>query len=610
MRNLSLAAIIAVIVLILLPGAEIQAQSTSAEILTDSAQVIYITRDRVYLSIGTLDGMNTDWQVRIDKTVEDTLVIPLAWCGEDVCYFEFPAQPDSFFTVGDRIGLFYQPNIPRKNYSITLAYPHMPALPHETQVDIYDMEFGDLMATKFMDIKPEFKKDTAGMVGYDFLTIQWNNKIIKSNGEPLYNFDLQFAFEYQLSATNVNAYLIQKKFHYWIRGYSVIFGDGDTARVLFDGNEWKVRLLTKIVNPYILPIHYDEYPTEDMKTGEEIIVKSVDIFTLRDTTLSSYKISTGPYYFENQDNNQITLLRNKYNLSYNGYPDSLIIKIIPDYLERKLAFQMGQIDYLDINYTDKGQFQDDYKIMESETKLGLYLSANSMKDYLDDGILTTALSYFINRESLCRVALGGMAEPLIGPSCLTSTKSTEPYQYDPPKGRELLRRTGDIPKYLSLYIKPDDFITRRTAEYIKGLLARQNIYVTIYSDKDFHPGPTPEQFEEFDLMLSYIDLSSADPLVILNQITFHHGMTDITANKSLYFSGEYDTLVNDYLNDPDTSTAKLLNYYQYLREVPSGIFLLSPQRLTVVSNRLKDFGFKSDGTVDFSRIELSDEPQK
>ena len=593
MRNLSLTAIITVILIGLFTGAEIRAQSAPNEPITDTAEVIYITRDRIYLNIGTLEGMNTDWQVRVAKTIDDTLVIPLSWCGEDISYFVFHGRPKVFIAIGDLVELNYQPSISTKNYSITLAYPRLPAKPHKTQVDIYDFEFIGSLNERVLYLMTKFEIDTTGE-NYDRLLLFTDSKKYRSDGKPVDKYDLGIAFPYLISDSmrSLDHYLLKKS----IPSFNIM--DGDTTLLFCYGDTNKALGLIRSINPYALHV------------PDDVLISPNDSNAPFNGDWNRYRTSTGPYYLAELNDDRIILLRNKYNSSYTIYPDTLIIKIIPDYLDRKLAFQLGQLDYLDINFTDKDQFQHDYKIMESETKLSLFLSANNSKDYLDDGILTTALSYFVNRESLCRVALGGMAEPLSAPPYLTSGRSVEPYPYNPQKGRELLRNAGDIPKYLSLYIKPDNFITRRTAEYIKGILARQNIYATIYSDKDFHPGPTEEQFEEFDLMLSYIDLSSNDPLVVMNQITFHHGMTDITANKSLYFADEYDSIAKDYLNDADTSKTKLLNYYQNLREIPSGIFLLKPKRMTVISNRLSDFEFKPDGTVDFSRIELSDESQK
>nr|NIP41521.1 hypothetical protein [candidate division Zixibacteria bacterium]NIR66143.1 hypothetical protein [candidate division Zixibacteria bacterium]NIS17227.1 hypothetical protein [candidate division Zixibacteria bacterium]NIS47766.1 hypothetical protein [candidate division Zixibacteria bacterium]NIT53584.1 hypothetical protein [candidate division Zixibacteria bacterium] len=101
------------------------------------------------------------------------------------------------------------------------------------------------------------------------------------------------------------------------------------------------------------------------------------------------------------------------------------------------------------------------------------------------------------------------------------------------------------------------------------------------------------------------------PVYILNQMTFHYDLADISKNRSLYYSEKHDSLMSQYFDDPGFIREDMLKeYYRNLIEFPAGIPLFKPIRQTAVSARIKSIEFNDQGLIDFSTIEIEDETQR
>ncbi len=323
-------------------------------------------------------------------------------------------------------------------------------------------------------------------------------------------------------------------------------------------------------------------------------------------TLNQYaSLNSSPYKISSHTDSLIRLKSAVFISPWDSFLDTINIHIIPDYLDRKIAFQTGEIDLLDLHFSDVDQFARDYKIIQGKVSQAAYLTVNNIKDFMSDGRFAAALSYLINKDALCRVALAGSAERLdhLYPQWAASLT----YDYDPSKGRALLRGMGRVPKYVSLFVSVDDFKLRRTAEYIKGLLEREGVYTTVYYGAESVRDLDYNQFQEFDLMLSYINLN-VEPSEIIDQMTFHYNLENITDNRSLYFSQEYDSIMATDQDELRIEYKKA--YYRKLCEHPAGITLFQPIRHSAVSEHIKSIGFTADGYIDYSNIEIAHEPEK
>ncbi|HDS01225.1 MAG TPA: hypothetical protein ENO07_04320 [candidate division Zixibacteria bacterium] len=361
----------------------------------------------------------------------------------------------------------------------------------------------------------------------------------------------------------------------------------------------------------ILFAHYQGEKEPEYDTLSKFLISSYHIYEIDNFEVdTTHRVSSGPYRIQNLNQNEILLLKNRYYRGSAKFPDTILIKIEPDYLKRKLMFQLGEIDMLDLHFSDIDQFKGDYEIKEVVLDEAAYLSINNIKEYLSDGVLAAALSYLINKDAVCRVALNKSAE-MIDNLLPSWAPVAEPmYAYNKSKGRSLIRNMGGVNRYLSLYVSPDDFWGRRMAEYIKGILERENIYVTIYSELLEGEGRDYDLFQQFDMMIGRIDLFNDHPVYIMNQMVFHYDLADISKNRSLHYSPEHDSIMTAYFENPSENEDMLKEYYRNLVEFPVGIPLFKPIRQTAISGRIKNIEFNDQGLIDFSTIEIEDETQR
>lgn len=577
----------------------------------DSARIIYQVRGRAYIDKGILDGISDSWQVAVPDQAGHTLNLSLSWVGDDVSCFSVPDSLFSYFKTGLIVSLNKLQNQKSPGYKITLAYPHTPALPHEGAVDSYDREFQSLISPN-LQISPlkaaeySSSNDSAGE-NSDSLNNENRNYDFKcANGDycessSINLLDAYYTLQYYKKHPAIESYAIKylpplddPLYIYWDITMNACVPSQATAKE-FNGIFNSARFEALMPSP------------GDPGNNQ------FDLTDNRDQVADSppyYGSTYGPYFISEKTNDQIVLLRNKECPTNRALPDSIIIRSEPDYLKRKLMFQLGEIDFLDLHFSDIEQFENNYKVKKTELNEAAYLTINNLKPMLTDGMLMTALSYLINKDGLCRIALGKSAISLDNLIGKWSSGIQPMYKYDKSKGQSLIKNLGAGPRYLSLYISPDDFFNRRTAEYIKGILERQNIYVTIYSKMLEGQGRSYDLFQQFDMMLGRIDLTLDDPMYILNQAVFHYDLDDITKNRSLYYSQDIDSTMNQYLRDPDVNQNILVDYYRSLIEFPAGISLFKPTRQVAASGRIKNFELTKDGFIDFSSIEIKDETER
>jgi len=324
----------------------------------------------------------------------------------------------------------------------------------------------------------------------------------------------------------------------------------------------------------------------------------------------SYAVSSGPYSLAAASDRELRLVRNPYYGGESFTPDTLAIKIIPEYDQQILAYRDRQIDLLEVEYGEVEQFRLTDSLLVAPTACLAFLSANSLKDYLQDGIFMTALSCLINRQALTRVVLNEKAESIANPFAeWFSLPELERLQFDRSRGRSLLKSNKSLPRYLSLYLSPDHYALRRTGEYLRDILEREKIFLTIYPPAGVPDTSGQMQFQQFDLMLSQINLSPAFPAATLHQTNFHYGLGRLSWNCSLHPSPSFDSLMTDFLSGQKDS-AIFGEYVRGLLENPQGIFLFSPRRVIMHSGKYKGVAVTPEGLLDLHRIEAVLETQR
>ncbi len=561
----------------------------------DSARVIYQVRGRVYIDKGSLDGIDNEYRVAVTGPDSTTLYLPFSWIGDDISSFSLPDSLFPYFQNGQAVVLGKMQYQAGPGYKITLAYPHRPAMPHEGAGDYYDREFQALISPN-LQVNPL----KSGAENLDSMRAQ--NELFNFYGEDdgycrrseIRLSDAYYTLRYYKSHLVPGAYSIKylpalndPLNFYWDTTMNACIPSQTRAgefENLFNCARFNI-LKSAEGNPIGIQI--------DPRNPGQIA-----------DTPPYYGSGQGPYFIWEKNDNQIILFRNRDCPANRALPDTIVIKVEPDYLKRKLMFQLGEIDFFDLNSSDLEQYRNSNILKRSELNEAAYLTINNLKPMLADGMLMTALSYIINKDGLCRIALAKSAVPLDNLIGQWSREIQPIYKYDKNKGQSLIKNFGSNRRYLSLYISPDDFLNRRTAEYIKGILERQNIYVTIYSKMQEGQGRSYDLFQQFDMMIGRVELSPDSPVYILNQAVFHYDMNDIAKNRSLYYSENIDSIMKASLQNPGGDENSLKEFYRGLTEFPGGLPLFKPLRQVASGGRIGNFKLTKDGFIDFSSIEI------
>jgi len=580
------------------------------EVALDSAKIVHGAGPRVYIDKGTKNGIDCSWSVSIWINDLEMTNIPLKWCGDDLSYFVNPDTALIKFEIGQMLTLIQRQNDHHKRYKITIAFPAFPALPHEGAKNYHDREFRGLITTSLDDVTDfmqydEVQRESPDPPRYNPVTILPRENIYFSDGSKIGKCDILYSLLYFLNNLTPETYVL----HYLKNGTkNLIISITNSGHLILDYPLGRNHL-EKALAACQIPIFKapQEISLDSLSANVENLLFHFDTIAIAEP---SYGISSGPYYLAGRSSEEVLLVRNIYHQKAREYPDTILIKIMPDYLRQKLAFQLGQLDLLEINYSDIDNFGGDYRLAETLLQEIAVLSSNTQKTYLSDGILNTALIYLINKESLCRVALGGMARPWSLDSTARINRFRPAYQYNPAKGKSLLKNSSELPKYLSIYLNPDDFSSRRSAEYIKGLLEQEGLYLTIYSSYDPEMPEMDDYVRQFDIILSRIDISNDNHIYLLNQMAYMPHLNDPLSNKSLFYSGNHGRAIKSFLKSSDPETQELKRYYQILNELPWGMVLFQPKRKVVLGRRIRELGFTPQGYIDFSRIELGDESEK
>jgi ABC-type transport system substrate-binding protein len=582
----------------------------TSTIQLDSARIIHQVGPRIYIDKGLNSGIDNSWRISINVGDEQTIDIQLHWCGEDISYFINPDSAGYAIESGQTFHLIPGPSGEMHKRKITIAYSSNPARPHQGAKSLSDREFRDLLtislndAADYFQLSADLRGDRNRSVN-EFFTIQLRDTLYFSDGSPIGKDDIIYSLLYFIHNPTPETYALE----YLKSAADDVKISSTHPKNLTISSPLGQGHLQLIMSSADIPLM--KAPRE--MPDEVLSLHTPDSSGQLDSTAydkPQYAISSGPYYLAHSSAERILLIRNRLHARALEYPDTILIKIIPDYLKQKLAFQLGQIDILDINYSDLDNFKGKYRVAETLLQEIAVLSSNTQKSYMQDGIINAALGYLINKESLCRVALGGTAEPwdLFRP--VWSKPLTPAYQYHPSSGKALLKNATDLPQYISLYVNPDDFISRRSAEYIKGLLERENLYVTIYSRPEEESSADTGFIEQFDLMLSRIDISSDNPIHLLSQMGLMPELEDPLSNRSLYYSENHKRIIQSYLESDDSHYQLLERYYHILTETPWGVVMFQPRRQLVLGNHIREFRFTSRGFIDFSGIEIQHESER
>jgi peptide/nickel transport system substrate-binding protein len=158
-----------------------------------------------------------------------------------------------------------------------------------------------------------------------------------------------------------------------------------------------------------------------------------------------HAVGTGPFKLVRWERNErVVLARNPD--YWGGAPEieRLVFQTIPDARQRLIALEGGALDIAYSILPEELQFVElhpDLDLHRTPANNVTYLAMNTTHPPFDDVRVRRAANYAINKEPIVKLLYQGQAIAAQGPLPPTQWgyhELVQPYQYDPPKARELL----------------------------------------------------------------------------------------------------------------------------------------------------------------------------
>jgi len=263
-----------------------------------------------------------------------------------------------------------------------------------------------------------------------------------SKDGTVYTFYLRKGVKFQ-DGTPFNAYAVKKYFEYVLTH--------DLKR-------------TKLYEPYIKEIKViDDYTVQFvlkhpfgpflnyLAHGAGLIVspKAIDEYGDDPGVLGKHPVGTGPFKLaEWKKGEKIVLVKNE-NYWQKGKPylDKIVFRVIPEAVTRALQLQAGDA-HLALKippvFVEKLKKDPRIDVVIGPSLRVLYIGMNTQKKPFDDVRIRRALNYAIDKETLCKTIMGGLAKPADSPlaPAIWGYYSTGKYPYDPEKAKKLLAEAG------------------------------------------------------------------------------------------------------------------------------------------------------------------------
>lgn len=317
---------------------------------------------------------------------------------------------------------------------------------------------------------------------------------------------------------------------------------------------------------------------------------------------------TGPFRLaEIKRDEKVTLERNA---GYFGGPPKisrLVIKIIPDETVRSLSLESGDVQIIMNPITPDllPRFRENQrlKVVTSPSANYSYLGFNMDDPLAGNVAVRKAVAYAIDRESLMRHILKGLAEPATGPLPPFSRfyeGAVERYGYDPEKAKKILDDAGftdpDGPgpakRFTLRYSTSQNELRRRIAEVFQWQLEKVGIGLDIrsYEWGAFYADIKKGNFQVFSL--TWVGVSDPD---ILRYMFHSESMPPDGANRGRYKNAQLDGLLETGVMAGEEERKRV--YSEAQKIIAQGLPYVSlwrPMNVAVVDRRVREFRLSPD----------------
>lgn len=200
---------------------------------------------------------------------------------------------------------------------------------------------------------------------------------------------------------------------------------------------------------------------------------------------SSHPVGTGPFVLKEWlPNRELRLERREDYFDLPANVKGIIYRIIPEDLTAVVEFELGNLDIITIPASEYLRYKSDSKWQNLISSIkGLntyYLGLNCSKPPFDNLNLRKAMNYAIDREKILNTIYERRGRLSSGPvpDIIRRWDISYPYEYNPEKARELIKREGLNGIAINFYITADQEVVD-IAEVIQSYIMAVGIDVKI-----------------------------------------------------------------------------------------------------------------------------------
>ncbi len=424
-------------------------------------------------------------------------------------------------------------------------------------------------------------------------TFKLRKGLLWSDGQPLTADDVLFTFNdvvYNTNFVNVTVDGVQVNG----KNFTVSKVDDNTIRIVTP--EIYAPFLEAIGNVNIVPKHMlsSAVASKTFPSAYGINAKPSEIvgsgpFRIRDFKPGQYTLlERNPYFWEVDKKNQrlpyldsvmYLVVPNSQAISLNflsGQSDANEVVVPSDYPRYKDEAAKGRFKLLDLGVGPERAFFFFNENTNTDTNGKPYVDPKKLKWFRNQKF-RQAISYAINRESICKVLYGGRAVPNYGFETAANAKwqntNIMQYPFSPERALALLAEMGIKSRDADGYLKDAD---GDTVEFVlntnTGNEVRNNTALLIMDDLKKLGLKVTFQPVEFNALMDMIDVSyhfdcilmgigggGADPangLNVLRSSGFTHEWFPCEASPSTEWEARIDQLMNQNLTSLDFSARK------------------------------------------------------
>ncbi len=334
------------------------------------------------------------------------------------------------------------------------------------------------------------------------------------------------------------------------------------------------------------------------------IISGLDPSDVNSWPLNQKPLSSGPFRLVSWDHSrEIVLQRNE------NYPlkktllDRVSFRIMREAATRVLGLETGEVDFVaNVSSHDAKRLQerDDLQVMVTSGRRFYYLLWNCRNPRFSDAGTRRALSLAIDRQRMNHTLLDGFGDQAVGPVARVVWNFNHDLRadpYDPATASSLLAAAGwkdedgdgilerdGLPLEFEILLRQGDPFRANGVVIIRENLRAVGARVSVRA-MELAAGLDLLREGKFD---SY--LGAMDPNLYGDPSSSVHSTAVDEFNNGFYSNAVVDSLLDVVLGIQDRSQAQPLwaRLQEILQEDPPAAYLICPQRLDVVSRRIKN----------------------